>query len=90
VEQPGRASGGVPLGLELTLSLPGIDAREAGGGLWARLVRPGRSGWVAGGLRWARLDSAYSMEGEDRAAHLRLLRELYALYTSSAGAGSYY
>jgi superfamily II DNA or RNA helicase len=57
--------------------------------LAARLVRPGKSGgWVAGDLSWGRLDTlAYSGSYNDQ--HLRLLRELYGLYQTSAGRGGY-
>jgi superfamily II DNA or RNA helicase len=61
----GAAQGSTPLAIELTLT---------GSSVFARVVRPGRSGWVSGGLSWSRLDGGYVP------AHVRLVRELYALY----------
>ncbi|MCI0685669.1 MAG: DEAD/DEAH box helicase [Sporichthyaceae bacterium] len=50
--------------------------------LLARLVRPGKHGWVAGGLSWTQLGNLrYS--GEHHPEQVRLLRELYALYSSA-------
>ena len=77
---------GVPLAVELSLSLPAAGSAPrhlvpAAPRLLARLVRPGRSGWVGGNLSWSRLEAPWAL-GEHRAAHLRLLRELYVLHRS--------
>jgi SWIM zinc finger len=89
---PQDSNNALPLAIELSLSLPpaGAVASRVPGTpkLLARLVRPGRSGWVTGGLSWGRLDSPYYF-GDYRAAHVRLLRELYALHRSYTGAPSY-
>jgi superfamily II DNA or RNA helicase len=70
-----------PLAIELTL---------AQGHLLARLLQPGRSGtWIYGSLSWARLDS-YDYHGGYRTDHVRLLRELYALYRSRTNNTYYY
>ncbi|WP_431607053.1 DEAD/DEAH box helicase [Protofrankia symbiont of Coriaria ruscifolia] len=53
----------------------------------ARLVRPGRNGWV-GALSWSRLNSPY-YHGEYLASHVRLLREMYAVYRSGKDYASY-
>jgi superfamily II DNA or RNA helicase len=49
----------------------------------ARLVRPGKSGWVAGNLSWTKLGSLHHYR-EYLDSHLRLLRELYAIYQAHA------
>ena len=80
-----------PLAIELTLSMPSrqmpIRASTAPTApavrLLARLVRPGRSGWVNGGLSWTKLGSLHHYP-EYPAAHVQLLKELYALYQSSS------
>jgi superfamily II DNA or RNA helicase len=70
-----------PLAIELTL---------AEGRLMARLLQPGRSGtWIYGSLSWSRLDS-YDYHGGYRADHVRLLRELLALYRSRLNHTYYY
>jgi len=73
---------GTPLAIELTLSadVPRIG-RTATPKVFARPVRAGRNGWVAGGLSWSKLGSLDRGDHPDE--HVRLLRELYALYRSS-------
>ena len=89
---PGRASGDTgALGIELALA--GGPGQVHWGGqaalsLTARVVRPGRNGWVAGDLSWARLEALRLGRGY-REPHLRLLRELYALYQASNDLGGY-
>ncbi|HEX4723766.1 MAG TPA: DEAD/DEAH box helicase [Pseudonocardiaceae bacterium] len=83
VDPVGR-TGAEPLAVELTLA-------EGGGPtvrLSARLVRPGRTGWVAGGLSWGKLQSSYQL-GEFVPEHVRLLREMYALYRSGLSSHAY-
>jgi len=72
-----------PLAIELTLSadVPG-GGRAPTPKVFARPVRPGRNGWVAGGLSWSKLGSP-DHQGDHPVEHVRLLRELYALYRSS-------
>ncbi len=90
--------GGTPLAIELTVApVAGrtLARGPAGEGpafqLCARLVRPGKKGgWAAGGLSWSKLEQPFSLGGEYRAAHMRLLRELYALYRSGRSRASYY
>ncbi len=90
--------GDTPLAIELTLaartpaparSRAGPPARPAVQ-LAARLVAPGKNGgWIGGALNWAKLDSLrYS--GGYRAAHLRLLQELYAVYKARDDRPAYY
>ena len=67
---------------------PGAAPGVAVPRLAARLVRPGRGGWVVGGLSWSKLAHPWQV-GEYRPAHVRLLHELYALYTTRAGAPRY-
>ena len=75
-----------PLAIELTLaSEPAAPSRLLG-----RLVRPGKNGgWVNGGLSWSKLESL-NYSGDYTDDHVRLLRELYALYRSRAARGAYY
>jgi superfamily II DNA or RNA helicase len=89
-----QSAADVPLALELSLSVPPVAAAQrnrasAKPKLLARLVRPGRTGWVGDQMSWSRLGTSYYFSG-CRASHLQLLRELYALHTSRAGAPSYY
>ncbi|MGN6792045.1 MAG: DEAD/DEAH box helicase [Streptosporangiaceae bacterium] len=88
-----------PLAIELTLANPPNDLgqlREAGRRtvsaplrLLGRLVRPGKNGgWVNGGLSWSKLDSL-NYAGDYQDDHVRLLRELYALYRSRGSRGPY-
>ncbi len=80
---------GTPLAIEL-----GLHAMASGDGaprLIARLMRPGaRGGWVNGSLAWSGLDSWQVKNGEYRADHLALIRELYAIYRAREGRGYYY
>jgi superfamily II DNA or RNA helicase len=69
----------VPLALELFLAA----GRAAPVELSARVVRPGRTGWVGGGLTWRAV--AQHGLGEYAPAHVRVLRELYALFTAGGG-----
>jgi superfamily II DNA or RNA helicase len=94
---PASRETGMPLGVELTLSGDGSEGRPrypvraaSRPQLQARLVRPGKNGgWVAGGLHWGKLESLryYSDHPE---SHVRLLRELYALYLSARDSSGYY
>ena len=78
-----------PLAIELSLSAPpylppGRPARsDPVPRLLARLVRPGKNGWVAGGLSWSQLGNLH-YSGDYPAAHVRWLKEFYALYKSAA------
>jgi superfamily II DNA or RNA helicase len=88
---------GTPLAVELTLTGDGRTGQArypapaaSQPKLLARLVRPGKNGgWVAGGLHWGKLESLryYSDHPEPQ---VRLLRELYSLYQSSADGSGYY
>jgi superfamily II DNA or RNA helicase len=94
--------GAIPLAIELTLSANGAPppARgqastrgQAAAGppvrVMARLVVPGRNGWVGGGLTWGKLGTVHHY-GDYLASHVRLLREMHALYRShSGGTGRY-
>jgi superfamily II DNA or RNA helicase len=84
--RPGETS----LAIELTLSgdpRPAQDAPRLK--LLARPVRPGKNGgWAAGGLSWGKLD-ALSSRGEYPGPHVRLLRELRALYRSRGSQSGY-
>ena len=92
--------GTTPLAIELTLANPPGDlgqVRDTGPGngraplrLLGRLVRPGKNGgWVNGGLSWNKLDSL-NYAGDYTDDHVRLLRELHALYRSRGARGAYY
>lgn len=87
--QPARAarpSGTSPIGIELSVQKIGSPyggQTHPAATLKARLVRPGKTGWVAGNLSWTSLGSLY-YSGEYRESHLRVLRELYALYHAHA------
>jgi superfamily II DNA or RNA helicase len=70
---PSAADTATPLAIELTLS---------SGHLMARLLQPGKNGnWIYGSLHWGQLNG-YQYRGGYRPEHVRLLRELYALYLS--------
>ncbi|HEX5119756.1 MAG TPA: SNF2-related protein [Pseudonocardiaceae bacterium] len=74
--------GTTPLAVELTLSANSSPHATRGSvRVLARLVAPGRNGWVGGGLSWTKLASPH-YGSEYLPAHLRLLRELYAIYRS--------
>ncbi|MET8756297.1 SNF2-related protein [Lentzea sp. NPDC004782] len=78
---------GVPLALELTLSQSNSRAGQACS-LSTRIVRPGKNGgWVGSGVNWSQL-GYYTRDY--RPDHLRLLRELYALYQASSTGYGYY
>nr|WP_232328087.1 SNF2-related protein [Kibdelosporangium sp. MJ126-NF4] len=75
---PAAEQGGAPLGIELTLATEPLLSRARGPAptVFAKLVRQGRSGWVSGGLTWGRLNPFEGYQDD----HVRILRELYALY----------
>ena len=75
----------VPLAVELSLSA-GHSRSVA---LSARVVRPGRTGWVGGGMSWRNVASHYSL-GDCAPAHVRVLRELYALHSAGSGPSRYH
>jgi superfamily II DNA or RNA helicase len=88
-----------PLAIELTLTNRPASTgqrREAGREtgmepfrLLGRLVRPGKNGgWINGGLTWSRLETL-NYAGDYTDDHVRLLRELYALYRSRGARGPY-
>ena len=87
-------SGGTSLAMELSLTAAAHPAARSGPvtagsplKLIARLVRPGKNGgWVGGSLSWSRL-SSLGYDGNFPPAQVRLLREIYALSRSEAGAG---
>ena len=91
--RPGEA----PLAIELTLSGDVRPAHARGPAasapppkIAARLVQPGKNGgWVGGSLSWAKLESLQYYGGYP-AAHLRLLREMYAVYRSRSNHRVYY
>ncbi|SMD11323.1 SNF2 helicase associated [Kibdelosporangium aridum] len=70
--------GGAPLGVELTLATEPLVSRACGPAptVFAKVVRQGRSGWVSGNVSWGRLTP---FEGYND-AHVRLLRQMYAVY----------
>jgi len=85
---------GTPLAIELTLSPEARPARGSaptgrGLKLLARLVAPGKNGWVSGGLSWTKLGSLHYY-GDYVAAHLRLLKEMYALHKSGENRSTSY
>jgi superfamily II DNA or RNA helicase len=78
---PTGPTGTTPLAIELSL------AADTGGSpmrLKARLVTPGRTGWVGGSLSWGKLGSLHHRD-DYLAAHVQLLREMYAVYRSGHG-----
>lgn len=83
-----------PIGIELTVAATptrptyGRAPVEPALKVVARLVTPGRNGWVAGGLSWSKLSTPYHYT-EYRTPHVRVLRELYAVYRSHEGLHSY-
>ncbi len=82
-----KADTGVPLALELTLSQPNTRTGPAYS-LATRIVRPGKNGgWAGSGVNWNQL-GYYSRDY--RPEHLRLLREMYAMYQSSSTGYGYY
>lgn len=84
-----ESGGGTPLAIELTLSaeMPTAQPRSRGGGprlgVRARLVKPGKTTWV-NALSWSKLNSPYGYYQLDSflPAHVRILREMYAVYLS--------
>ncbi|MCE7007606.1 SNF2-related protein [Kibdelosporangium philippinense] len=70
--------GGAPLGVELTLATEPLVSRARGPAptVFAKVVRQGRNGWVSGNVSWGRLTP---FEGYND-AHVRLLRQMYAVY----------
>jgi len=85
----GTAAGGMPIAIEL--SVPSAGRPEAGSSrrLVARLVRPGKTGgWASGGLTWSGLDTAHYRD-DFRPDHVRMLKELYAVYRSRETRSSY-
>ncbi|HEY3607638.1 MAG TPA: SNF2-related protein [Pseudonocardiaceae bacterium] len=81
------SAGGAALAVELSLAAqPG---RESGIRVQARLVTQGKKGWVGGGLSWTRLAGRYH-DGDYLPSHVRLVRELYALYRSHTERAAYY
>ncbi len=86
-------TGTAPLGIELALAGGGSRSGASPVRLTARLVTPGRNGWVYGNLSWGKLSYAHHMTGYVR-GHVRLLRELYAMFqsgrTSQDSAYGYY
>ncbi|RSD13122.1 DEAD/DEAH box helicase [Amycolatopsis eburnea] len=73
----------IPLAIELSLS---PDARTPA--VSARLAQPGRTGWVGAALSWSKL-STLTYQGY-RAAQVRVLSELYAVYRSNDRSTGYY
>lgn len=78
-----------PLAIELTLVASGRQGAGGNAGpgarqfrLYGRLVRPGKNvRWISGGLTWGKLESL-NYSGDYAPEHVRLLRELHALYQS--------
>ncbi|HEV7807959.1 MAG TPA: DEAD/DEAH box helicase [Solirubrobacteraceae bacterium] len=80
---------GTPLAIELSLHKAGYPGRGAPR-LMARLMRPGaRGGWVNGALTWSGLDSWQVHNGDYRADHLALIRELQAVHGAREGRAAY-
>ena len=79
---PGRTGAGV-LAVELTLT----DGDPAPARLAARPVTQGRNGWVAASLTWGKLSQPHHMS-DYLPEHVRLLRELYAVYQSGRNGAS--
>jgi superfamily II DNA or RNA helicase len=87
--EPGAAPrwGTAPLAVELTLAAnTRSTVDDAAVRVLARLVTPGKNGWVGGGLSWTKLGQPH-YSGEYLASHVRLLREMYAVY--QAGGNRY-
>jgi superfamily II DNA or RNA helicase len=85
-----------PLAIELTLSADPRPAPPRGSAATgpalrplARLVKPGKNGWVSAGLSWTKLSSRHDYDGY-LASHVRLLREMYAVYRSRDSSPAYY
>jgi superfamily II DNA or RNA helicase len=79
IDAPAPRATGAPLAIEMTLRERGTAGRGALR-LSARLLRPGaRGGWVNGSLSWNGLDSWHVRNGEYRADHLALARDLRAV-----------
>jgi len=77
---------GVPLAIEVTLSPGGTGSAW---GLPMRIVRPGKNGgWVGSGLGWNQLSDYYVRDYQS--SHLRLLREMYAIFQSNSTGYGYY
>jgi superfamily II DNA or RNA helicase len=91
LESPLAHTGGAPLAIAVTLADPARTGTPGGAAVrvLAKLVTPGRNGWVNGGLSWSRLSSGYH-DRDHPAEHVRLLREMYSLYRSTAGHRGYY
>jgi superfamily II DNA or RNA helicase len=74
-----------PIAIEL--SMP--DAVHGRTSLHARLMKQGKNGWINGGLSWSGIGQIHSQAGHP-AEQLRILREMYAVYTSSRNRSYYY
>ncbi len=84
----------VPLGVELSLTMPPAAAGRYGGAqpnprLMARVVRPGRAGWVSGNLSWGRLPAMHGL-GEYEPEHIQLLCEWHALHRTRTYTSGYW
>ncbi|MGH3909227.1 MAG: SWIM zinc finger family protein, partial [Pseudonocardiaceae bacterium] len=93
---PTTRTDGAPLAVELTLAAAtrrgpahSSAATEPAVRVLARLVTPGKNGWVGGGLSWTKLGSLHH-HGGYVPAHVRLLREIYAVYRSDGSSSGYY
>jgi superfamily II DNA or RNA helicase len=90
IDPPGPRAAGNPLGIELSLQVPGFTGRGAPR-LMARLMRRGaRGGWINGSLTWNGLDSWHVQSGGYRPDHLALARELYAVHLAREGRSAQY
>ncbi len=92
---PATRTDRAPLAVELVLAAntrpgPAHGSAETGPAVkvLARLVTPGKNGWVGGGLSWTKLSSLHH-HGGYVPAHVRLLREMYAVYRSGSSSSSY-
>ncbi len=90
IDLPAPQTAGTPLAIELAVQADGFTGRGASR-LLARLMRPGaRGGWVNGSLTWSGLDAWHVQNGDYRADHLALIRELYAVHSAREGRVAYH
>jgi len=90
IDAPAPQTAGTPLAIELALQADGFPGRGAPR-LMARLMRPGaRGGWVNGSLMWSGLDAWHVSNGDYRADHLALIRELYAAHRAREARSAYH
>ncbi len=82
-----------PLAIELSIAghsgMPRTSTSQLPILVFARPMKKGKTGWINGGLSWSGLTSMHA-SGQHPAEHIRLLREIYAVYQSANTGPLYY